>query len=148
MQIKEIMTSNPACCTPETTLRDVASMMVDCDCGEIPVIDDPGTVKPVGVVTDRDIVCRTIGKGLNPMEMTAGDIMTTPVVTATPDMSLEDCCNLMEEKQIRRIPVVDADGACCGIVALADIAKHTSKQDAGEVVREVSSATTSASNAG
>jgi CBS domain-containing protein len=148
MQIKEIMTSNPACCVPETSLKDVAAMMIDCDCGEIPVVEDPRTLKPVGVVTDRDIVCRTLGKGLNPMDMTAGDVMTTPAVTVTSDADFEECCSLMEEKQIRRIPVVDADGAICGIVALADIAKFSSKLEAGEVVQEVSEQTTAASNVG
>lgn len=148
MEIREIMTSNPACCVPETSLAEVAAMMIDCDCGEIPVVETAGSLKPVGVVTDRDIVCRTIGKGLNPMEMSAGDIMTTPVVTATPEMSFEDCCNLMEEKQIRRVPVVDEEGACCGIVALADIAKHSTKENAGELTKEVSKEMSAASNVG
>jgi predicted transcriptional regulator len=64
-----------------------------------------------------------------------------------PDTSLDECCRVMEENQIRRIPVVDGDGACCGIVALADIAKHAAKRDTAEVVREVSEPSGSASAA-
>lgn len=146
MKIEDIMTSNPACCTPDASLVRVAELMIECDCGEIPVLENVSSGKPVGVVTDRDIVCRTLGKGLNPLDMHVGDIMTTPVLTVTSDSSFEDCCNLMEEKQIRRVPVVDSEGSICGIVALADIAKYSSKLNAGEVVQEVSEQTAAASN--
>lgn len=146
MQVKDVMTSDPACATPETPLAEVAQMMIDYDCGEIPIVENQETKIPVGVITDRDIVCRTIGKGINPMDLDAGEIMTTPVVTVMPDMSFEECCELMEEKQIRRIPVVDAGGACCGIVALADIAKYADRQNTGEVLQEVSVEIGAASN--
>jgi predicted transcriptional regulator len=69
-------------------------------------------------------------------------------VTVTPDMSLEQCSRIMEENQIRRVPVVDASGCCCGIVSLADIALHAKKTVAGEVAREVSQPTAAASAAG
>src|SRR5215210_5475457 len=138
MEVKDIMTPDPACCTPDMTLQRVAEMMVENDCGEIPVVENMTNKMPVGVVTDRDIVCRTVAKGLNPLSMAAGDCMTTPCVTVTPEMSLDECCKIMEEKQIRRVPVVDASGACCGIVALADVTKYASEQDAGKVLQEVS----------
>jgi predicted transcriptional regulator len=64
--------------------------------------------------------------------------MSKPCVTVTPDMSVEECSRIMEENKIRRVPVVDADGSCCGIVALADIALHAPRSVAAEVVREVS----------
>lgn len=147
MQVKEIMTPDPACCTPDSTLQRVAEMMVENDCGEIPVVVDIASMLPVGVITDRDITCRTVAKGLNPLTMTVGECMTTPCVTVMPDTSLDECCRVMEENQIRRIPVVDGDGACCGIVALADIAKHAAKRDTAEVVREVSEPSGSASAA-
>jgi CBS domain-containing protein len=73
MQVKEIMTLEPASCTPETPLQKVAQLMIENDCGEIPVIDNSDSCIPVGVITDRDIVCRTVAKGLNPLEMTAGE---------------------------------------------------------------------------
>ena len=146
MQVKDVMTSDPACATPETPLAEVAQMMVNYDCGEIPIIENQETKIPVGVITDRDIVVRTIAQGIDPMDLDVGEIMTTPVVTVMPDMSFEECCELMEEKQIRRIPVVDAGGACCGIVALADIAKYADRQNTGEVLQEVSVEIGAASN--
>ena len=147
MQVREVMTPDPACCTADAALPMVARMMIENDCGEIPVVDNKSSKVPVGVVTDRDIVCRTIANGLNPLELTAADCMTKPVVTVTPDMSLEECTRIMEEKRVRRIPVVDERGSCCGIVALADIALQTGKRVAGEVIREVSEPTESASAA-
>jgi CBS domain-containing protein len=147
MQVKEVMTSDPVCCTADTPLPEVARMMIDNDCGEIPVIDNKSSKVPIGVVTDRDIVCRTVANGLNPVELTAADCMSKPIVTVTPDMSLEECCRIMEEKLIRRVPVVDDRRACIGIIALADISLHTGKNVAGHIVREVSEPTTSASAA-
>lgn len=147
MNVKDMMTADPACCTPDTSLPEVARMMVDNDCGEIPVVDNKSTKLPVGVVTDRDIVCRTIAKDLNPLDLAVGDCMSTPAVTVTPDMSLEECCKIREEKLIRRVPVVDDRGSCIGIVALADVALHTGKNVAGHIVREVSEPTAAASGA-
>jgi CBS domain-containing protein len=148
MQVKEIMTADPACCTSGTTLREVAQMMIDHDCGEIPVVENTDNSLPIGVITDRDIVCRTVAKGLNPLDLTAGDCMTTPCVTVTPEMSVEECCRILEENKIRRVPVVDAGGCCCGIVALADIALHAKKKETAEVVQEVSEPSATASAVG
>ena len=148
MQVKQVMTANPACCISETALQEVAQMMVDHDCGEIPVVESKETKRPIGVVTDRDIVCRTVARGLNPLDLTAGDCMSKPCITVTPDMSVEECRRILEENKIRRVPVVDAGGRCCGIVALADIALQTEKTAAGEVVKEISEPTSAASAAG
>ena len=116
-------------------------MMVDCDCGEIPVVESNLSKLAIGVVTDRDIVCRAVANGLNPLDLTAGDCMTKPIVTATPEMSLEECCLLMEGNLVRRLPVVDDRGACVGMIAVADVALHTGKNVAGHIVREVSTPT-------
>lgn len=148
MQVKEFMTTDPACCTADTSLPEVARMMIDNDCGEIPVIDNNSSKVPIGVVTDRDIVCRTVANGLNPLDLTAADCMSKPCVTVTPDLSVEECCRIMEEKLIRRVPVVDERGACVGIVSLADIALQAKTSVTGEIVKEVSEATPSASAAG
>ncbi|HSS20858.1 MAG TPA: CBS domain-containing protein [Pyrinomonadaceae bacterium] len=145
MQVKDVMTADPTCCTADTSLTDVATMMVDNDCGEIPVVESNDNKKPVGVVTDRDIVCRIVAKGTNPLDKTAADCMTQPVVTVTPDTPVDECCRLMEAKLIRRVPVVDEQGTVCGIVALADIARLAQKNAAGEVIREVSEPGMSAS---
>src|SRR5215213_4353874 len=102
MQVKDVMTPDPACCTPDATLQRVAEMMVENDCGEIPVVENMASMKPIGVITDRDITCRTVAKGLSPRTMTAGDCMTTPCFTVTPDTPLDECCRGLEENQIRR----------------------------------------------
>lgn len=138
MQVKEIMTANPATCTQETSLQEVARMMVDNDCGEIPVVANNETKAPIGVITDRDITCRTVARGLNPLDLTAADCMSKPCVTVTPEMSIEECSNVLEQNKIRRVPVVAADGSICGIVALADIALRSGNGEAGELVKEVS----------
>ena len=147
MQVKDIMTREPSCCTPDTNLQEVARLMVECDCGEIPVVENRQSMKPVGVVTDRDICCRTVAEGKNPLEMTARDCMSSPCVTVTKEMGVEDCCRVMEENQIRRVPVVDERGACCGIVAQADIAQRASERETAEVVKEVSRAAVASSRA-
>lgn len=91
MQVKEMMTRNPACCTADTSLAEVAQMMIERDCGEIPIIEDEESRLPIGVITDRDIVCRAVADKRNPLDLTAADCMTKPIVTATPNMSLEEC---------------------------------------------------------
>jgi CBS domain-containing protein len=148
MQVKEVMTADPACCTPETSLIEVAGLMVINDCGEIPVVDSNDSKVPVGAVTDRDIVCRVVAKGFHPREKTAADCMSTPVITVTTNMTVEDCGQLMQDKMIRRVPVVDEHGACCGIVALADIVRQGEKSVAGEVIKGVSEPTQASSAAG
>jgi CBS domain-containing protein len=146
LQVKDIMTQNPVCCTPETDLEEVARLMLEHDCGEIPVVDSEKTMIPVGVITDRDIACRTVALGKNPLKMTAGECMSSPSVIITPETSLEECCKTMEASLIRRIPVVDESGGCCGIVSQADIARNASREGTAEVVKQISQPTLSASN--
>lgn len=141
MQVKEIMTGNPACCTRETGLKDVARMMVEHDCGAIPVVENEKSQKLVGIVTDRDITCRIVAEGKNPLELKASDCMTKTVVSVEPETSLEECSRLMEQHQVRRIPVVDSQGVCCGMVAQADLARKASESQTAEVVQEVSKPT-------
>jgi CBS domain-containing protein len=141
MQVSDVMTADPACCISETSLQEVAGMMVDHDCGEIPVVDSKETKIPIGVITDRDIVCRTIAQGLNPLDLAVVDCMSKPCMTVTPDMSVEDCSKIMEQNKIRRVVVVDSEGSCCGIVALADLALNAKTKVATEVVKEVSEPT-------
>jgi CBS domain-containing protein len=145
MQVHEIMTSKPACCGPETSLKDAASLMTDHDCGEIPVIDDSG--RPVGVVTDRDIACRGMGQG-KAADAPVSEVMSSPVVTVSPDTSVDDCCKTLEENQIRRVPVVDESGVCCGMVSQADIARHAPEHETAQVLRDVSRPTQEASRVG
>ena len=140
MDVREVMTESPTCCTPETGLQEAAKMMVDCDCGCIPVVDSDDSKMPVGMITDRDITCRVVAQGRNPLDLTVRDAMTSTVVSVTPDTSLEDCLDLMEESQVRRIAVVDGDGKICGIVAQADVALKADNEKTAEVVQQVSKA--------
>ena len=144
MKAEESMTADPACCSRETPLSDVAQKMVENDCGCIPVVDEDR--KLVGVVTDRDICCRVVATGKSPAELTAADCMTEGCVTVTPESSLDDCCAVLEENQIRRAVVVDEAGRCCGIVAQSDIAECR-RELAGEVVEAVSRPTAGPSRA-
>jgi len=146
MQVREIMTDKPACCSPGTPLVEVAEMMVEQDCGEIPVCDEQG--KPVGVVTDRDIVCRLVAKGREPTESTAQDCMSSPVVTVTPETAIEDCARLMEQYQLRRLPVVAEDGTCCAMIAQADLVIKGPRDTSMEVVSKVSEPNVIASGVG
>jgi CBS domain-containing protein len=113
-------------------------MMVEHDCGEIPVVrqGDGGAI--IGVVTDRDIVCRVVAAGKDPRKTTVEDCMSSPAITVTPGTTLEACLQRMEEHQIRRVPVVDDRGVCVGIVSQADIAMRAAMGQTAELVREVS----------
>jgi CBS domain-containing protein len=138
MRIEDVMTRNPACCTPDTGLREVAVMMVENDCGQIPLVRSTSDPQILGVVTDRDIVSRLVARGRNPLEMRAETCMSQPVITVRTDASVEDCIQLMETHRIRRVPVVDGDGLMRGIVSQADIAQHVSHASTGELVKQVS----------
>lgn len=136
MELNTLMTANPACCSRDTPLREVAKLMADNDCGMIPVVDQQGM--PLGVVTDRDIAVRAVAGGKDTSRSSAGDYMSSPVRTVPMDTSLADCCAAMESAQVRRMPVVDMNGRICGVVAQADIALNGSASRTAEVVREVS----------
>ena len=134
--VASVMTANPTCCCTDTSLQEVASMMVEQDCGQIPVTDPSGTL--VGVITDRDIVVRVIATGQDCRGATAADAMTSPASTVRSDMSLHDCVCLMEAEKIRRTPVVDDAGKVVGIVSIADLALAGKDEATASVVREVS----------
>jgi CBS domain-containing protein len=110
-------------------------MMADNDCGSIPVVEHG---RAVGIVTDRDIVCRAVAEGLDPATAKVSDIMTQPVETVAETATLEECCERMERRQIRRVLVVGDSGLCAGIIAQADIARRAPEPVAGEVVKEIS----------
>ena len=130
------MTPKPACCSPTSTLDQVAKLMVQNDCGGIPIVDTAD--RPIGMITDRDIVCRVVADGKNPMGHSAEQHMAQPVVTVRDDTGLDEVLATMEKHQIRRVPVVDASGCCAGIVAQADIAWTGDHEEVAELVREVS----------
>ena len=138
MTVDDLMTPHPASCSPDTSLEDVARMMADHDCGEIPIVDHPDGALLVGVVTDRDIVVRLVARGKNPLELTAESCMTAPVVSVKLGSRADDSLQLMQIHQIRRVPVVDETGALRGIVSQADVARHATPNATADVVREIS----------
>jgi CBS domain-containing protein len=138
MKVQDVMTQDPACCTPDTDLQQVARLMVQKDCGAIPIVDNYGSKRLLGIVTDRDIVCRTVALGKDPMDLKARDCMTTSIASVTPNDSVENCCQVMEEHDVRRVPVVDGDGCCCGVVSQADIARSADERMTAAVVRDIS----------
>ena len=140
MKIKEIMTKAPVCCAPETNLREVAQLMVEKNCGAIPIVENFETNKPVGIITDRDITVNTLAQGKNALEMSAAEIMSFPVISLSREATLGECCKAMERNKIRRMIVVDEAGTCCGIVAQADIARTAPTFETAGLVKEVSTA--------
>jgi CBS domain-containing protein len=139
---RDVMTENPACCTPQTPLEQVAKLMVQNDCGEIPVLDAADQV--VGVITDRDIVCRVVAAGKNPLAYVAETCMSELVVTVPGTAPLSDVLSTMEKHQIRRVPVVDDHSRCVGMISQADLAWVGREHEVAELVREVSRDTGSA----
>ena len=136
--VKKFMTSDVACCTADQSLEEAAKLMVKYNCGEIPVVDNHQSKHVQGVITDRDICCRSLGVGKNPMTLKVSDCMSSPVITVSEDASARDCLHLMEKNKIRRLPVIDKNGACCGMVSQGDIALALGKREAGELVQEIS----------
>lgn len=143
MKARELMTSNPACCTPESTAQHVAQLMEENDCGCIPVVEDEESRFLVGVITDRDLAVRGVARGRSP-ETPVKELMTTDVSAVGPDDTVDRIEELMADLQVRRVPVVDEDGCCVGIIAQADLAledQGSSDQEVGRVVEKISEPT-------
>lgn len=134
--VSSVMTANPATCKADTPLRDVARLMLEHDCGQIPVVDADN--RPVGVITDRDIAVRVVAAGKDSGSATAADAMSTPCKSVSSTTSLYDTTCLMEAEKVRRIPVTDADGRLAGIVSIADLALAGKDEATAQVVKEVS----------
>lgn len=134
MMIMDIMTSAPVCCRPDTRLNEVAKLMLEHDCGAIPVC---GGTRIAGIVTDRDITCRALARGKNPFEVPVRDIMTTDVFTVTETDDVDKALHLMETRQVRRIPVMRG-GEVVGIVSLADLATTLPGPKVAELLESVS----------
>jgi CBS domain-containing protein len=136
IKCREIMTSNVKTATRGQSLRDVAAMMRDGDMGSIPVVEDG---KLVGIVTDRDIVVRSIAEGKDASTQ-VGEAMTTEIFSVKPDDFVFEAIRLMGDKQVRRIPVVDDLGALAGIISIADVAlEMEDEREIAETLEEISS---------
>ncbi len=134
MKAREIMTANPACCTPDSTASEAARLMAECDCGVIPVVEDTQSMRLVGVVTDRDLAVRGLAEGRG-ADAKVRDLMSTDLYCCRPGDSLKDVERTMTERQVRRVPVVDENNCCVGIIAQADLARAAEEQQLNE--REV-----------
>lgn len=135
MRLRDLMTTDVRTCAPDTPLSDVARIMEEADCGFVPVVDG-GRV--AGVITDRDIVLRAVARGRDTRTTTARECMTSPAVTVGPDTDAHAAADLMADKQIRRLCVVDG-GRLVGVVALGDLATERIHVDeAGEALSSIS----------
>ena len=140
MRVKQIMTPDPACCTPDSTAREAATLMRDHDCGSIPVVEDLKVKRLVGTVTDRDLAIRGLAEGRGP-ETAVSDLMTDDPVTCVPEDEVEDVRQVMVQALVRRVPVVDEDGVLVGIVAQADLAREegaATDREVGRIVEAIS----------
>ncbi|MDQ3491547.1 MAG: CBS domain-containing protein [Acidobacteriota bacterium] len=136
MRCHEIMTSSVKTATRDMTLQEVAALMREGDMGAMPVVEDG---KLVGIVTDRDIVVRSIAEGKD-ASANIGEAMTSEIFSVKPDDFVFEAIRLMGDKQIRRIPVVDDNGRLAGIIAIADIAlEMEDEREIAETLEEISS---------
>ena len=138
MKVEDVMTQNPASCNVNTSLKDVAELMQQNDCGQIPVVDDGN--KPVGVITDRDITVRAVAQGVDVSSARVKDFMSSPVNSICFNMPLKDAVCQMEAESVRRIPVVCEQGTLKGMLSLADLAKANKNEATAELVKKVSEA--------
>ena len=139
LRCSEVMTKNVTTCHLETVIRDVADMMEDENVGSIPVVDNG---RLVGLITDRDIVCRVIAEGLDTRTTKAREVMSEEIITCTPDDSVIDAIRKMGEHQIRRIPVCDLNGRLRGIISLGDIALEAERdRDLANALEQISQPT-------
>jgi CBS domain-containing protein len=133
---REIMTTDVKTVDRDTPLREVAAIMRDADVGSLPVVENG---KLVGIVTDRDIVIRALAEGRDP-STSVGYAMTADIFSVRPDDFVFEAIRMMGDKQVRRIPVVNDDGALAGIIAMADIALEVEdEREIAEALEEISS---------
>jgi len=136
MQVSEVMTRNAECTRPETTLQEAAERMRALDVGVLPVCDDEHLI---GVLTDRDITIRCVADGHNPRTDVVRDAMTPHVYYCFEDNDVTDAAELMGEKQVRRLPVLNNRKRLVGIVALGDLAaENGNEQLAGHALESIS----------
>jgi CBS domain-containing protein len=141
MKINEVMSSNPVCCLASDSAQQVARIMCEENVGSIPVVTDQESRKLVGMITDRDLCCSVIANGLDPKVTAIGEFMTLNPVTCRDGENIENCEHLMQQHQIRRMPIVDADEHVIGIVAQADLALKDKPERVSKTVAEISKAT-------
>lgn len=121
MKAQDIMTSDPARVTPDTSLQDAAKLMMDRDVGMLPVVDGDGSSKLIGLITDRDITMRHVAAGHTTADCKVSEAMTTKTTTCPKNADVKDVMKVMGDEQLRRIPVVDERSNLVGVISQADI---------------------------
>jgi CBS domain-containing protein len=137
-KIAEVMTQRPRAVTAQTTVREAARLMEEEDVGSLPVVEEGGRL--VGIVTDRDVAVRVVGRGLDANTTVVGDVASTDVVALSPDHDLDEALSVMAREQVRRVPIVVRENELVGMVAQADIAQFGKEKTTGEVVEAISRA--------
>lgn len=136
MKVKDVMHHGAIWVGPETPLAEIAKMMRDEDIGAVPIGEDD---RLIGMVTDRDIVCRGLAEGGDCNALTARDVLSKPVLYCRTDEDVEDALRIMEKNQIRRLPVIDEKKRLAGILAIGDITRKAGRELTGEVMQSVAS---------
>ena len=136
---KDVMTANPTCCTPDESVVRIAKLMKTENIGAIPICEDRGTKRLVGIVTDRDLAIRVVAAAKDPNSVKAKDVMTSEPIACRPEDDLQTALDAMENHQLRRMPVTNNNGHLVGIIAQADIARCMEEPETiAELVEEVS----------
>jgi CBS domain-containing protein len=138
MKVRDVMSSNPACCTPRDSAQTVARIMRDRNVGAVPVVADQQTRQLIGMITDRDFCCSIVADGLDPKTATIEKFISTNPISCRDGENVEKCERLMQDHQVRRIPVVDSSGRVMGIVSQADLALHDKPERVSRTVAEIS----------
>ena len=125
MKVKEVMTANPRIVTAETTVAEAAALMLDADCGLLPVVADG---RLAGVVTDRDMYIALATRNRLASELTVGEVAQRPVHTCEPDDDVAAALKTMEQYHVRRLPVEGFAGTVLGVVSIDDVVRHAGIQ--------------------
>lgn len=141
MKVKEVMSPNPSCCTPSETAQNVAKIMCDLNVGSIPVVVDHQSRALVGMITDRDLCCRVLAHGLDAKSTRIQEFVSYNPATCRDGENVEHCERLMQEHQVRRIPVVDRDNRVIGIISQGDLALKDKPERVHKTVAEISKTT-------
>jgi len=140
VKIREIMSRDPACCVLSDTAQTVAKILCDRSIGSMPVVADQRSRKLVGMITDRDLCCSVIAEGMDPKTTQIEKLITLAPLTCRDGENIEICERLMQEHQVRRIPIVDAEDRVIGIVSQADLALKDKPERVSKTVAEISKA--------
>ena len=136
MKIKQIETTDPEVVSPDALICEAARLMEEHDIGMLPVCDGE---RIIGAITDRDLVIRAMAKGYDPLNTKVRDVMTSNVCCCSEDDDLEEVAHVMEQRQVRRVPILDGSQRLVGIVSLGDFAlRSRNRQLAEEVLEYVS----------